>query len=301
MKIKNPSADVGVIVGRFCVDVLHDAHKDLIKTVVSLHPRVVIFLGLASIRDKNNPLDFESRKQMIQEEFPEITILYISDMEDDKEWSLKLDKQIKEIIGPTQTAILYGSRNSFLNHYFGRFPKRELEPESVISATEIRNRIKTEVRKNRDFRAGAIWYSQNQYDLVLPTVDCAVLNEDKTKIILVRKCGEKRFRFVGGFSEVSSLSYEQDCQREVSEECGVEIGDITYLGSCLIDDWRYRKSNNKIKTLLFCAKYIHGPISIIDSQEIAEAKWFDINSVTPDNLVSFHLPLLDIVVKKISS
>ena len=43
----NPSTDVGIIVGRFQVDELHDAHVDLIQYVFDQHPKVIIFLGLS--------------------------------------------------------------------------------------------------------------------------------------------------------------------------------------------------------------------------------------------------------------
>jgi bifunctional NMN adenylyltransferase/nudix hydrolase len=50
---------------------LHDAHKDLIETVCDKHDKVIIFLGLSPLMvTRENPLDFESRKQMILEQFP---------------------------------------------------------------------------------------------------------------------------------------------------------------------------------------------------------------------------------------
>ncbi len=55
----------------------------------------------------------------------------------------------------------------------------------------------------------------------------------------------------------------EDAKREVQEEAGVEVGNITYLGSTLINDWRYRGEIDKIKTALFVAKYVFGKLSIV--------------------------------------
>ena len=80
MQIKTNKYDVGVIVGRFQVPSLHEAHRELIQSVVNKHPRTIIFLGVSPVpTSRNNPLDFETRRRMIQDEFPEVEILYIKD------------------------------------------------------------------------------------------------------------------------------------------------------------------------------------------------------------------------------
>ena len=72
MQVKTDSYDVGVIVGRFQVPELHPGHIDLIQTVCDAHDKVVIFLGLSPLMvTRENPLDFESRKQMILAKFPQ--------------------------------------------------------------------------------------------------------------------------------------------------------------------------------------------------------------------------------------
>jgi len=64
-------SDVGVIVGRFQVNELHDAHTDLITSVLNKHDRVLLFLGNSIIRNTlNNPLDYRARRAMIAEKFP---------------------------------------------------------------------------------------------------------------------------------------------------------------------------------------------------------------------------------------
>ncbi len=152
------TADVGVIVGRFQVPALHEGHLDLIRSVRERHKKVVIFLGLAPAKcTKNNPLDFEARKQMILEAFPNASVLYTKDCREDDAWSRRLDEQIGDVLTPTQTAVIYGSRDSFIPHYYGRYPVSELVPSAYVSGTEIRKDICREVIATPEFRAGVVW------------------------------------------------------------------------------------------------------------------------------------------------
>ena len=155
--------DVGVIIGRFQTHKLHEMHADLINTVKARHQRVIILLGnAATMFTKENPLDFQMRAQMLREAFPDITdILYIDDHPDDKSWSRNVDKLIAKNIGE-RTAVLYGSRDSFIKHYTGRFPTAELVSERVISGRELRKIAGNVRRANEDFRAGVIHCAQNQ-------------------------------------------------------------------------------------------------------------------------------------------
>ena len=161
-----PLTDAAVIVGRFQVHELHDAHIDLIQSVCNMHEKVIIFLGLSPARvTRNNPLDFEMRKQMLLEKFPNVIVLYIKDVKEDESWSKQLDEQIKDVVG-LGTATLYGSRDSFINHYTGKYQTEELESDVYISGTEIRNSISKKVKNTPEFRAGVIWAAYNQYPKV---------------------------------------------------------------------------------------------------------------------------------------
>ena len=151
-KVEAPKADVGVIVGRFQVQKLHEAHLKLIQSVCNEHDKVIIFLGLSPVRvTQNNPLDFESRKQMILDKFPNTIVLYIKDTKDDEYWSNQLDGQISDIVGPNQTVVLYGSRDSFINHYTGKYDTQELVQEVFVSGTEIRRSIGRKVMNTSEF------------------------------------------------------------------------------------------------------------------------------------------------------
>ena len=305
MKRNSKKTDVGVIVGRFQVPYLHEGHIDLIQGVCNEHSKVVIALGLSPcLGTRNNPMDFEIRKKMILQRFPDVICLYITDIPDDKAWSKNLDKLILDIC-PNQTVTLYGGRDSFIQHYTGKFSTEERLLERFVSGTEIRREAANSCKDSADFRAGVIWGVHYQYPRCLPTIDVAIFNEDYTKILLARKPNEKKYRFIGGFADPASPSYEVDVRREVAEEAHIEIGDIEYVGSAVIDDWRYRNEIDKIKTMLFAAKHIFGRPEADD--DIAEVRWFDIhNDFEPDdchdrflaNLVDEHHVLYNLMCEK---
>lgn len=291
MKPVEAKAEVGIIIGRFQIPELHEAHIDLIQSVIDRHPKVVIFLGLSPCKTTvNNPLDFESRKQLVLQKFPDVNVLYIKDESSDDVWSQKLDDQINDIVGPNQKVIIYGSRDSFIPHYKGTNKVVELEATRIISGTELRKEASNRVKSNPDFRAGVIWAVANQFPSCLPTVDIAVVDKPKKRVLLARKKNEKLYRFIGGYASPKSESYEADAQREGREETGLEISNVLYLGSCLIDDWRYRKEQNRIKTMLFVGDYTYGiPVA---SDDISEVRWFELTTLKESDIVLEHKPLL---------
>lgn len=289
--VAKPKTTVGVIVGRFQVPHLHEVHEELINLVTSNHARTVIFLGLAACKGtKNNPLDFEARKQMILAKFPEVTVMPLRDTRSDEVWSRNLDTSLRDLLNPHDTATLYGGRDSFISHYNGKFQTQELESDRVISGSEIRSELSKRTKGTADFRYGAIWGAYNRYPTAYTTVDIAIFNEDYTKILLARKPDEKEYRLVGGFSTPESKSFEDDARREVHEEAQIEIGDLVYLGSYHINDWRYRSEVDKIKTILFATKYVFGNPSGAD--DIAEVEWTEIGDKTTLPIVTEHVELV---------
>ena len=290
-KADKPS-DCATIVGRFQVNELHDAHIDLINSVIQKHDRVLLFLGNSIIRNTtSNPLDYRARRAMIADKFPNVEVHYINDNPSDTAWSKSLDKQISEQLLPMQSVTLYGSRDSFLKAYSGKYNVCELEATTFISGTEVRRRVCNNYPPTADYRAGMIAATAYRYPTAFQTVDIAVVN-DKGEILLARKPDEKKWRFIGGFSDPRSVSLEADAKREVTEEASVEVDDITYLGSTLVDDWRYRGEQDKIKTALFLAKYIYGKPE--GSDDVAEVKWVQIGTgLTKDNIEPLHHVLVD--------
>jgi bifunctional NMN adenylyltransferase/nudix hydrolase len=235
---------------------------------------------------------------MLLEKFPNINVLYIKDQASDELWSKELDEKIGDLVGPNQTALLYGSRDSFIKYYTGKYATQELVQEVFVSGREVRKAISKTVKSSADFRAGVIWASGNQYPQCYATVDIAIFNEDNSKVLLGRKPKEDKFRFIGGFSTPTSNSYEDDAIREVEEETHLVINYPAYIGSYLIDDWRYRSETNKIKTLFFVATHTSGIPQAGD--DIAELKWFDIKKLKKVDIVEAHSVLLEALQEYLS-
>lgn len=202
--------DVGIIVGRFQVPYLHDGHKKLINHVISNHKQSAIFLGMNVIRaTPKDPFDYNTRRHMIQTAFPDLglSIHSIGDKRSNKEWSEELDSRISEIF-PGRSVTLYGSRDSFINHYSGKFLTEELESDVYISGTEIREEVKNSVLANEAFRLGINFAVNDRYINPIPTVDIAVIDKKDNKILLARKKNETGYRLIGGFVDPKDQSLE---------------------------------------------------------------------------------------------
>lgn len=292
MRIEAIQYDVGVIVGRFQVPELHEGHRDLIRHVCSQHEKTIIFLGTSPLwATTSNPLDFQARRQMIHEEFPYVEILYIKDVNNDNLWSKNLDARIGDLVTPTQSVVLYGARDSFIKHYTGKFDTRTLEADKILSGTAVRNKVKAAAtRGSADFRAGVIWATGARFPTCYPTVDIAIMSEDGQKILLGRKEGEKLLRFPGGFADPSNASYEEDAAREALEETGAVVGGLSFIGSCVVDDWRYRGEPDCIKTMLFLGDHLEGKIEAAD--DLAEVEWVDYRTLDTDKINEAHRPLM---------
>jgi bifunctional NMN adenylyltransferase/nudix hydrolase len=285
---------IGALVGRFQVHELHEAHKYLIDQVAKNHKKVVLFLGVPKVvGTKKNPLDFDSRKRMIQHYYPDIVILALPDFGDDRRWSSELDKRVKEVY-PIGDILLYGGRDSFIPYYKkggGQFDCEELnEYGTFVSGTEVRKMVSEEVKDSVDFRAGVIYQSYNQYPKVHPCVDVAITDNDK--VLLAKRPYEDSWRFIGGFSRPTDSSYEHTARRKVSEDAGknLSITNLTYIGSVQVPDWRYQSEEDKIMSVLF--KTTKGWGRIEPSDDVSELKFFNIEDLNEEMMVNEHKILM---------
>ena len=286
----------GILVCRYQCHYLHEAHIKLIDYVKERNEKVIIYIGVADTRLTHpDPLDFESRKIMVHELYPDITVLPIKNQKENYRWSINLDNDILKNTNLFDDITLYGSRESFLDTYYGSYNKEFVKDVVIegLSATNIRCEVHKSKIDNRDKRQAVIWASNHRYPTSYQTVDVAIINFDKGELLLGKKLYENKFRFVGGFSDPENeddTCLEAVGKREVNEECGyIETSNYKYICSMRIDDWRYGSSRDKIMTTFFACSYIFGKCSPRD--DIHELQWFDINALTEDMFEQEHIQL----------
>lgn len=239
---------VGICVGRWQVAWLHDGHMALLDYVRGQSDVMVVFIGVTpGAPTVKNPLDFMTRALMISQSYPKAIILPIMDEDNDTVWSEKLDGMIKPLGG---SPVLYGSRDSFLPSYTGRYTVAEV-PSSACSISGTDSRAKIVVPEHfEQFRRGVIYSQNNARPKIYPTVDVAVC--DNKGVLLGRKPHEDGWRFPGGFVDLKDEGWESAARRELREETGLDFTEdqFQYVGSWRMNDWRYREEN-KIFTTLF--------------------------------------------------
>jgi len=291
----------GVVVGRFQVHEMHDGHMELFRVVRGRHSRVIVFLGCTKVGPtRHDPLDFETRRKMVQAKFPDFTVLPLQDKKTDEEWSTELDARIDDAVGGVPAEIvLYGSRESFAPFYHGRHGVKELDVEvpTSLSATDIREKLTNEVMEDPKFRAGVIYAMNQLYPRCITTVDVAILHargDGGVSILLGKKAEDVGWRFVGGHAKPLTPTFEQDVKDEAFEETGLDVSGIGYVGSSRIESWRWKAEKSEgMKTLFFVAWST--TLGGRAADDLAECRWFDLAAVTEADIEEEHKPLFEML------
>lgn len=298
-------ANVGVIVGRFQVAALTDAHLELLHRVGFLSDRVLVFIGVTAVGQptKHDPLDYETRRLMILEKFPHYSIAPIVDMKLYDAWDAKLDSLINANV-QFDSVTLYGGRDSFLKTYGGKHKSEVLTLQAYdsISGSLQRLEIAKNPKASEAFRAGVIYATLNSYTKVLQCVDIALADrkysDPKMNLLLGKRTTEAKWRFVGGHAEVEG-SLEENAEREAEEEAHVNPYNLKYVGSTVISDWRYVGTPESIKTAMFIG-YVpedqqKSATEHDDYDDIGEVKWFPFAKLTADDFEVEHAKLFKLL------
>ena len=262
MKEKVKEKILGVAVGRFQVPELHRGHICFLDKVVEKSDRVLVFIGRAqSFPDKKDPLSYKQREEMLRDFFKKrkkkFKILPIDDLGNNRLWSEKLDEKIAKEKRKGEKILLFGSRDSFVFQYEGKSPFSLIKEKGKFSGTESRK--KAEVYKGAAFRAGIVYAFSSRRALLHQTVDILPYFWEKGKLMVLlaqKKRDAEKFRFLGGFTDISDLSLEDAALRELKEESpGLTVKKKPfYLGSRQVDDWRYKNREDGIMTALFAVE-----------------------------------------------
>lgn len=134
-----------------------------------------------------------------------------------------------------------------------------------------------------------------RYPTVFATVDVVIMKDNS--LLLGRKVHQQKFRLIGGFADPAlDHSYEDASKREAKEETGLDVSDVSYIGSTRIDDPRYRNTPDCIITHLFLAESWSGTPEASD--DIAELKWFRSDELQAEDLVPEHEVLFHMMKEK---
>lgn len=280
---------VGVLVGRFQIPQMNDAYRAMISKVSTEHNFTMLCLSTSPIPgNREQPLTYAMRRAMISDSFPNALIFPFLDIADPVKWTKTLDARIKETF-PLTTVRIYAAPD-FVEMYRssgGVYPQTILTgPDSTADLADARKRI----INNADFRRGVFYGTNHAYKRIISTVDGAIISGDT--VLLGRKPNETAWRFMGGFTEVTSTSDEQDLSRECREELNliVKPEDWHYIGRINIDDWRYAGSGDQIRTGFYVAfEYLGIPKA---GDDLADVRWVDLDAKPEDiPLVSEHVVL----------
>jgi ADP-ribose pyrophosphatase YjhB (NUDIX family)/nicotinamide mononucleotide adenylyltransferase len=296
-----PKRTLGVVIGRFQIDQLHDGHLRLIDHVIALNDAVLVLVG-----DRNspptaeNPLSFAIRKEMIEEEFGEVQVMAMMDHPSNKIWSYKLDGLLTTVKngGQYDSVTLYCGRDGFAPHYQGSYPV-EVQSFGIDgeSATARRKYIAEEYRPLDDFdensitfRRGIIYAMQHLPHRTYLTVDIACTrgeNGEMEVCMAQRQWETDVWRLPGGFVEAGE-SFKTAARREFQEETSAWIEGVNIVGDFPIKDWRLRGVSSVSHKTILCHGSGWGNIQGAD--DIARTEWVNIHDLiqNPSRIVDEH-------------
>lgn len=290
---------IGIVVGRFQVKKLHEGHMMLLRHAHKESDVLLILLGTSRCEpNRREPEDFKTRQLQMNAAYPEAVVLPIFDQASDEVWSNQLTNLVYSLYPDLTKATIYGGRDSCLDHYTGPFSRELVSDLSIGSGTLERERDARFPLATEDFRHGCIYTAYHMRPSPLMAVDIAIMKpyEDKnrSKLLLGRKGGETKWRFPGGKVDIDDTDLETCGAREAHEETGLVVDpkDLRYISSHLVDDWRYRDNpDKKIMTTLYLVNVKNESIAKA-GDDLKEVQWFDLNSVTVDDINPTHVPLL---------
>ncbi|MDF2546228.1 MAG: pyrophosphatase [Anaerosolibacter sp.] len=144
--------------------------------------------------------------------------------------------------------------------------------------------------KVREFAKVCVDCGLTNYPRISPAIIVAVVNNDQILLAQSRRFTSKFYSVLAGFVEPGE-TLEECVIREVREESGIEVKNITYFGS---QPWPFPNS----LMVAFTAEYASGEIKI-DEEELVDAKWFSVKDLPQiPSSISIARKLIDWFIEK---
>ncbi len=310
---------VAAISARFQVPSLTVGHEHLLCTAIEQNDIIVVLLGGRKAQPcARNPFSFKVRESMLLNWYKGLSseakykskiflVIELSDSPiDHLAWSKDFDCVLQSALakaGITDYDVsLYGSRDSFLAQYCGQYSKHVVVDEVLnTSGTAQRRSLACTDPDSMsiEFREGVAYAHQQMYPCIIPTVDIAVIRNDKEGKVYVLM-GQKssygdKYMFPGGHVDACDYSYEVAAQRELFEETGLKCSSFKYISSHLVDDYRYRGSTHKIMTSLMLAVDWQGQPAADD--DLSSLAWVLLDASILEKVCLHHVPLMENLLK----
>ena len=296
----NRKTSVGIIVGRFQIPELTDPMRKLINAVYDAHIHTACFLKTHPVPGhRSNPLSFVNRRQMLQDEYPDMFIAPIMDMAVSEKWQAALIGEIRKHYPLYHVVVYFTNAEDMKLHGSMKGIQTELlDIDSLITYESVKEASIRSI-STVDFRCGVMYGLAHQYYKTLSTVDIGVIRtmNGQDHVLWGRKENETKRRLIGGFEEPNAklgLTAEEDAARELFEETGLIVtpDQLFFLTRMNVNDWRYIGSGDQIRTTLFITFDAEGTPKAGD--DIVEVGWSPLASSPngPDvNLMEPHWPL----------
>lgn len=127
------------------------------------------------------------------------------------------------------------------------------------------------------------------YTRISPAIITAVLKDDKILLAHNSNFPKNRYSIIAGFVEPGE-TLEECVKREVMEEVGIKIKNVTYFGS---QPWPFPHS----LMIGFISEYESGEICV-DNYEITDAGWFDVDNLPElPSKMSISMEIIDWYLK----
>jgi len=301
---------VGVIVGRFQCAELTTGHKELIEFVEKQkHNQILIVLGIAGTPcTHNNPLHYTARVAMMRETHPQFIYMPLHDNPCDIIWSKQLDQIIEMAFPYTTNITLYGSRDSFKKCYHGKFNVTEFQPKTYSDATKEREKYGSSVGFSKDYRHGVIYGAHQKFPTMYQTIDILIFKKlseyivDCEVVVGTKKVYGDKYLFPGGFVDpFRDENLIDTCYHETLEETNLSLNkdSIKYIGSFVVDDYRYKREKDKIMT------HVHYVVcsdmsTLSAGDDLDTVKVVNLCVETDNNMHKSCKKMIDMVIKKLN-